>query len=190
MKICDWQDFEARCSDLFNTIRQGKKVTPALQTLAVTTDLDIQRKAAEIYVNDRYSADHSPIPAARHAAPEKIRIGYYSADFRNHPVSVLTAGVYENHDRSRFEVFAFSFGPDSTDSMRKRLESAFDHFIDITGRSDSEVAQLSRDTEIDIAIDLGGFTTNSRAGIFAHRAAPVQINYIGYPCTMGAGFID
>jgi predicted O-linked N-acetylglucosamine transferase (SPINDLY family) len=100
------------------------------------------------------------------------------------------AGLFELHDRRRFEIGAFSFGTHKRDRMTERLAKAFDRFVDVRARSDREVAQLSRDFEIDIAVDLKGFTQDSRPGIFAHRAAPVQVNFLGYPGTMGARYID
>ena len=99
-------------------------------------------------------------------------------------------GLFETHDQARFETTAISFGPDSNDGMRARLSAAFGRFIDVRNRSDREVAALLRKLEIDIAVDLKGFTAGARAGILSHRAAPVQVNYLGYPGTMGADFID
>jgi len=98
--------------------------------------------------------------------------------------------LFEAHDRAKFEVFAFSLGPECDDGMRKRLRAAFDRFIDARFQSDRQVAQLARDLEVDIAVDLGGFTRGCRPGIFAMRAAPVQVSYLGYLGTMGAEFMD
>jgi predicted O-linked N-acetylglucosamine transferase (SPINDLY family) len=120
----------------------------------------------------------------------RIRIGYFSADFRSHATSYLLAELLELHDRERFEVSAFSFGPSSPDPMRQRVESACDRFVDVRGSSDQEVAELARKMEIDIAIDLMGFTHLCRPGIFALRAAPVQVSYLGYPGTMGVPYMD
>jgi predicted O-linked N-acetylglucosamine transferase (SPINDLY family) len=116
-------------------------------------------------------------------------VGYFSADFKNHPVAFLIAELFEIHDRSQFETYAFSLA-EGADEMRGRLHKAFDHFIDAEARSDVEIAQVARDLGIDIAVDLSGFTQDSRTGIFAHRAAPIQVNYLGYPGTMGADYID
>jgi predicted O-linked N-acetylglucosamine transferase (SPINDLY family) len=125
----------------------------------------------------------------KHAINEKIRIGYFSTDFKNHPVAFLIAELFEIHDRNRFEIYAFSL-ENATDEMRGRLVMAFDRFIDAESMSDVEIAQASRGLSIDIAVDLTGFTQDSRTGIFAHRAAPIQVNYLGYPGTMGADYID
>jgi predicted O-linked N-acetylglucosamine transferase (SPINDLY family) len=100
------------------------------------------------------------------------------------------AELFELHDKNQFELVGFSFGPETNDEMRQRLKSPFDKFIKVFNMSDMEIAQLSRDLNIDIAVDLKGFTQDSRVGIFAYRAAPIQVNYLGYPGTMGAEYID
>jgi predicted O-linked N-acetylglucosamine transferase (SPINDLY family) len=120
----------------------------------------------------------------------KIRIGYFSADFRVHPVSTLIAELFELHDKTKFEIIAFSFGEDDKSSMRLRISKSFDQFIDVSNLSDFDIAKLSRDMKVDIAIDLGGYTADSRTGIFSYRAAPIQVHYIGYLGTMGADYID
>jgi predicted O-linked N-acetylglucosamine transferase (SPINDLY family) len=100
------------------------------------------------------------------------------------------AGLFELHNRDQFELIAFSFGPTTNDGMRQRLQEAFDQFIEVGNMLDVEVAKFSRELGIDIAIDLKGFTGDSRPNIFANRAAPIQVNYLGYPGTMGASYID
>jgi predicted O-linked N-acetylglucosamine transferase (SPINDLY family) len=117
-------------------------------------------------------------------------VGYFSADFKNHPVSLLTAELFELHDKNRFEITAFSFGVDDKSPMRLRLSQAFNSFIDVSDISDLGIAELSRNLQIDIAVDLGGHTQSSRTGIFSYRAAPIQIGYIGYLGTMGAEYYD
>ena len=129
----------------------------------------------------------SPIPAS---ASERIRVAYLSSDFNAHATSYLLAGVLERHDRSRFEIYAISFGKSDGSEMRARLEKACEHFVDVSDMSDREVAALLRTERIDIAIDLKGYTRDARTGIFAFRPAPIQVNYLGYPGTMGADYID
>src|SRR5262249_51214218 len=107
-----------------------------------------------------------------------------------HPIAYLMVGLFEAHDKSRFEITAISFGPDTKDDMRTRLENSFDHFIDVRSKSDRDVALLLKDLEIDIALDLQWDTQRGRTGILACRAAPIQVNYLGYPGTMGADYID
>ena len=156
--------------------------------LALTASPAVQRKAAEIFVQDRYPGAPGTLP--QRPRRDKIRVGYFSADFHNHAICYLMAELFERHDKSRFEVLAFSFGRDQQDAMRLRVSAAMDRFLDVRFLSDSEVAQLSRKLEVDIAVDLMGFTQHGRTGIFARRAAPVQVNYLGYPGTMGASYID
>jgi len=120
----------------------------------------------------------------------RIRIGYYSSDFYNHATSYLIAELIELHNRKIFEVIAFSFGRDSKDKMQLRISKAFDQFIDVRLKSDKDIAIISREMSIDIAIDLKGFTQGQRLGIFSYRAAPIQVNYIGYPGSMASEYID
>jgi predicted O-linked N-acetylglucosamine transferase (SPINDLY family)/glycosyltransferase involved in cell wall biosynthesis len=186
--LCDWQNSESEVLELEAAIERGEKAALPFATLAFSTSPAIQKQAAEIYVRDKHPAPATPIPSwPRH---DRIRIGYFSSDFYNHATSYLMAELFERHDRARFEILGFSFGPDKTDEMSSRVSSAMDRFINVRSMPDRDIAQLSRDLEVDIAIDLKGFTHDHRAGIFSHRAAPVQVNYVGYPGTMGAGFID
>ena len=120
----------------------------------------------------------------------RIRIGYLSADFRAHAVAYLMAGVFEHHDRKRFETVALSTSANDGSDVRKRIEAAADRFIDVERRSDAEIARLMRSLEIDIAVDLKGYTAEGRPGIFAHRPAPVQAQYLGYPGTMASEHYD
>lgn len=190
MKICDWQDFESNIENLLHRIGEGKKSSPSLPILALTDSLSIQRKASEIWMNDKHPPNHSLgfIPKLRRK--EKIKIGYYSEDFREHPVSYLAVELFELHDKNKFELIAFYYGPPDSSNMHNRVSLAFNEFIDIRLKSDKEVAALSRLMEIDIAIDLSGLTGNERTGIFTYRAAPVQLSYLGYLGTMGVEYYD
>ena len=190
MQICDWNGAEAQCVELENKILRGKNATSPFPLLGIKDSLALQKKSAELFVRHNYPINNSLGLISKHPPKEKIRIGYFSADFGEHPVSYLTTGLYETHDRSKFEVIAFSFGYHANGETRKRLLSAFDQFVDVRDKNDREVAQLSRGLQIDIAIDLGGHTKDSRTGIFAYRAAPVQVGYLGFPGTMGAEYID
>ncbi|MCG3771255.1 MAG: TPR repeat-containing protein YrrB [Nitrosomonadaceae bacterium] len=190
MHLNDWSNLESNVAELITKIELGIKSSPSFGILSLTTSLLIQRKAAEIWTKDRNPYNLSLGPILKLQRSNKIRIGYFSADFRNHAVSLLAAELFEIHDRSRFELIAFSFGADTNDAMRKRVMAAFDKFIDVTSQPDSAVAILARSLKIDIAIDLGGHTGNNRMGIFSYRAAPIQVGYIGYPGTSGADYID
>jgi len=120
----------------------------------------------------------------------RIRVAYVSADFHSHATAWLMAGVFEAHDRDRFDIYAFSLGRNDRSETRMRLEQAFDVFIDAGDKTDQEIAGLLRDLDVDIAVDLKGLTKGARPGIFALRPAPIQVNYLGYPGTMGVDYID
>jgi hypothetical protein len=158
----------------------------------MTDSLLAQRRAAEVWASDKHPLQNSlgALPDRDHSPDERICVGYYSADFYEHATAYLIAEILELHDRHRFRIVAFNFGPVTRDGMQLRMKAAVDSFFDVSDLSDSGVAALSRTTGVDIAIDLKGFTQNQRAGIFANRAAPIQINFLGYPGTMGADYID
>jgi predicted O-linked N-acetylglucosamine transferase (SPINDLY family) len=184
--VCRWDDAESNF--LETEIDRGKKAVPPFMTLAITASPALQKKAAEIFVGDKYPLSAAPL--VRRSRRQKIRLGYFSADFHNHAVCYLMAEAFELHDKTKFELLAFSFGPDKQDKMRRRAAGALDQFLDVRFLPDAEVVRLSRELEIDIAVDLMGFTQHARTGIFARRAAPIQVNYLGYPATMGASYID
>jgi predicted O-linked N-acetylglucosamine transferase (SPINDLY family) len=189
-RICDWSEFAACNAELIARVGRGERVARPSTVFAFCDDPDLQLRAAQIYADaEDLRARAVPSIAATSQRP-RIRLGYYSADFYNHAGAQLLAGLFEAHDRTRFELVAFSFGPHRPDAMTERLRKAFDRFEVVATRADSEVAEISRKLEIDIAIDLKGFSEDCRPAIFAHRAAPVQVSYMGYPATSGMGFLD
>lgn len=190
MHMCDWRNFDQELAQLLERVKLNKKVSAPFPFLALSDDAALQRQVAQITVSDKYSRKVSTSTIRQHRRHDKIRLGYFSADLFSHPVSHLIAGLFESHDQTRFETHAFSLGPDTKDSMRQRLEQAFNHFHDVQTKSNHELVALVRKHEIDIAIDLSGLTKGGRPEIFAARVAPVQINYLGYPGTMGAEFMD
>lgn len=190
MSICDWDGFEADCSHLKSAIASGNPASQPFTLLAVAAEPALQRKCAELYIADKCSPAPAPLWRGERYAHQRIRIAYVSADLREHPVAVLTAGLFECHDRSRFETIAVATGFDAQDRMSKRLKASFDQFYDAQTMSDREAAELIRDLEVDIAVDLNGFTEGSRLNIFASRPAPIQVNYLGYAGTMGRNYWD
>jgi predicted O-linked N-acetylglucosamine transferase (SPINDLY family) len=190
MNICDWSNIEDEWNDICADIALSKRTIAPFMTLPITDSMDLQRRAAELWVEEKHSSYPLPKFKERSLVGHKIRIGYFSADFHEHATMYLMAQLFELHDKTRFEIIGFSFGPDIQDRMRQRAVNAFNQFYDVRDKTDQEVAEFSRDLGIDIAIDLKGFTLNARTEIFAHRAAPIQVNYLGYPGTMGASFID
>jgi predicted O-linked N-acetylglucosamine transferase (SPINDLY family) len=190
LRICDWSNLQSDSLALANSVSQGKKAAHPFHVSALSDSPILQHRAAKLHVQWHHPASHLLPAIPRRPGHQKIRIGYFSADFRIHPVSILTAGLFEAHDKSRFELTAFSLGPDTRDALRVRLEAGFETFIDVRNLSDKEVAVLARNLEIDIAVDLGGFTEGSRTNIFALRAAPLQLGYLGYLGTSGAAYFD
>jgi predicted O-linked N-acetylglucosamine transferase (SPINDLY family) len=190
MVICDWSNFEADRSHLLNSIKDGKPNEIPFGLLSISESPDLQLQYARLWASIKYPAAKNNLWKGEVYKHDKIRIAYLSPDLREHPVSFLLAGVFEQHDRSRFETTAISIGPDDKSEMRRRLENAFDKFIDVRVKSDGDIARLLRSSEIDIVIDLGGYTRDSRSAILANRPAPIQINYLGYAGTMGAAYID
>jgi protein O-GlcNAc transferase len=189
MQVCDWKDFAAACDRTLAGVDAGASAASPFSLLTIDSSPAQQRRCAETYVAARFPPCSSPPPRpSRREA--RIRLGYFSCDFRNNAMSYLTAGLFELHERSRFELFAFSFGAQVMDAMRRRVEAAFEHFVDVSAKTDEEIAGAARELEIDIAVDLKGLTGYARTGIFARRAAPLQVNYLGYPGTMGAPYID
>jgi len=190
MKKCKWVKINEYKVELGSKIQRDEKVCTPFPMLAITDDATLQKRCAEIYIQDKFPTNTSLGPITSRAKKNKIRVGYFSADFGEHPVSFLTAELFELHDKDKFEIVAFHFGPNDENLMRKRLENAFTQFVDVNGLSDRGIAKISRDMDIDIAIDLGGHTSNSRPGIFSYRAAPIQVNYLGYAGTLGAPYMD
>ena len=190
MQSCDWNDFDAELARIVSAIERDRAVVAPFVALSLCDDPDLHRRVARLWAREECRPQRTLPPLRRYARHERVRIGYFSADFRNHAVSTLAAEMFETHDRSRFELTAFSLGRDVQDELRARVEGAFERFVPVFDKSDLEVALLARTLEIDIAVDLGGYTQHSRPQIFAHRAAPLQVSYLGYLGTMAADFMD
>ena len=188
--VCDWQDHGRRGRRLADAVRSGKPVIDPFAYLAFSESPPDQRICADVYVRDKYPPLSAPLWSGERYGHGRVRVAYLSADFHEHATGYLMAELFERHDRSRFEIIGVSFGPDQHSAMRTRLIAAFERFIDVRAKSDEEVARRLREAEVDIAVDLKGFTRDCRPGILAHRPAPIQVNYLGYPGTMGAEYID
>lgn len=190
MQIADWRDFVPAVTRLAARIERNEAASNPFVVLSLCDSPPLQRQAARSWVREKCPPNGSlpalPAPSRR----ERIRIGYFSADFRAHAIASLTAGLFETHDRSRFELTAFAFGADTQDEMRQRIAAACEHFLEVRAQSDNEIARLARSLGIDIAVDLGGFTRGSRPRILALRPAPLQVSYLGYLGTMSADYID
>lgn len=188
--LCDWAGLEDRVTGLAAAVRADRAAVAPFQWLVSCDDPALQLQCARRHAAARYPAraalrtDEAP---RRH---ERIRVAYLSADFHGHATSYLMAGLFESHDRDRFEISAYSFGPDRRDDMRQRLVRAFDRFVDVRHLDDGAVARLMVEHGIDIAVDLKGYTHLGRSGILSFRPAPMQVSYLGYPGTLGTDFID
>jgi predicted O-linked N-acetylglucosamine transferase (SPINDLY family) len=190
MKICSWSTLADDYEHIGKKVLANERVATPFSLLALSDDPLLHKKSSEIYINSKHPFNPALGPVLKRPTSGKIRLGYFSADFHNHATGYLMAELFELHDKSRYELVGFSFGPVTNDEMRKRLKQSFKHFVEVGDKSDIEIARLTRDLNIDIAVDLKGFTQDSRTGIFSYRAAPIQVNYLGYPGTIGADFID
>ena len=188
-KICDWSELKTEDELMFMIGLSGDSVIPFCM-LPLDDAPSRQNKRAEIYAQQRFTNNPLPPILRPNKPPSRLRIGYFSADFYDHTVTHLICRMLELHDTEKFEIYAFSFSPKKEDAMRMKVIDAVDTFRDIHDMSDMDAAMLAREDKIDIAVDLTGYTKNCRSGIFAYHAAPIQINYLGYPGTMGADFMD
>ncbi len=190
MKTCNWGGYQTQLDFIETSICEGKKVSPPFAASTLLPRGDVHKKCATIWSHSEHPNNPALGPISAAINKPKIRLGYISGDFRNHPVSYLVAELFETHDRSRFEVIAFSISAAVNDEMQIRLRKAFDAFHDVALLSDFQLAQYIRNQNIDILIDLGGYTTGNRFGALAFRAASIQIEYLGYLGTTGAPYID
>ena len=188
--VCNWRQFHESRQVLFDAVQEGKLAGLPFQILVMSDSGADQLQCAQTYVARKYPATAKPLWSGERYRRDRIRVAYLSADFRDHATTQLMAELFEKHDAEKFEVSAWSFGPSVKDAMHERLQKSFEYFNDVRSKSDIEVAAMLRGGEIDIAVDLKGFTYGCRPSIFAQRAAPIQVNYLGYPGTTGADYMD
>jgi len=189
MKMCNWSNFHNYLEKITHEINNEQRVIMPFALLSLIDDPELHKKCSEIYSAELYPQRvlslEGPVTTAG-----RIRIGYFSSDFYNHATSYLIAEIFELHNREDFEIIGFSYGPQICDEMNQRVRSSFDQFYDVSNKSDSDIASLARSLNIQIAIDLKGYTQDSRPGIFSYHAAPIQVNFLGYPGTMGNNYYD
>ena len=190
MKLCDWDRRTRLAADVNEHVAGKKSIISPFVLLGYSDDPALQLQCVRNYIEDLIPVSPPPFWSGQKWRNDKLRVAYVSADFRSHVIAFLMAELFEQHDRSRFDIIGVSFGIDDRSEMRKRLIAAFDEFHDVRLQSDEEVARFLNEQHIDIAVDLNGYTRDSRPGIFAHRPVPIQVNYLGFPATMGADFID
>ncbi len=190
LMCCDWRDYDSLTDALRKGVNDGKRVTLPSLFISSSESAQAQLQCARMFVADNWGTPIAPLWNGERYSHDKIRLAYVSADFRQHPVSFLMAGLYESHDPEQFQTIAISLRPEEDTPIGRRVRAAFTTFVDATSQSDREVATLMRELEIDIAVDLTGYTYGCRPGIFAHRPAPVQVNYLGYAGTTAAAYVD
>jgi protein O-GlcNAc transferase len=188
LQLCDWTDLETETVQFLAKMRAGEELSEPFPLLAMPSLPGDQLQCAT-----RRNKARPPFPSLWRGeaySHDRIRVAYLSSEFREHAVGYLAVGLFEHHDKSRFEVTAISFEKGQDSEFCRRIRAAFEHFIDVSDQSDQEIASLVRQLEVDIAVDLNGFTRNARLGVLTCRPSPIQVNYLGYAGTMGADYYD
>jgi predicted O-linked N-acetylglucosamine transferase (SPINDLY family) len=188
--FAEWANHAKQATALVQAVEAGAPRDIPFSFLSVSSDPALQLRCAQAYTASKFPPSAKQISRGQRSFHDKIRIAYVSADFREHALCYLLAGVFETHDRASFETYGFALKPVDGSAMAQRVVAAFDRFIDVSAMSDTQVAALMRELEIDIAVDLTGYTQDNRTAIFAQHPAPIQVNYLGFPGTMGANYID
>lgn len=190
MLCCDWGQLRQLAGSIEADIRAGKKSAEPFGYQAVSDSAQNLRRCAETYAAENFPPVKFPLWAGERYDNPRIRIGYLSGEFRQQATAILTTGLFEHHDKSRFEVFAFDNGWDDASEIRGRINRAFDEIVDITRLEDSRAAATIREKKIDILVNLNGYFGRERQGVFSHKPCPIQVNYLGFPGTLGADYID
>lgn len=189
MHACDWGDFDEIVALVTASVEAGQRACVPMPLLALPSNAAQQLACARTFAADKYPAAPA-IARPPRGARTRLRIGYVSCDFRDHPVAHLVTALIEAHDRERFEVVAIACGPPVEDEARARLRAAADRFVDAGLAGERALAEVLAREDLDILVDLMGYTRESRIGALRHRPAPVQVSYLGYTGTTGAPFID
>lgn len=190
LHACRWDGWKELVADTIRRVDAGEKAAPPYVLLAAPAGPATQLRSARTYARALYPPKASAPAEVERVPGRKLRVGYFSTDFYDHATAQLIVGVLEHADRERFEWYGFAIGPTVADAMTERIARAFDHFMTVEGESDPRIARMAQGLGLDIAVDLNGFSEGARPSIFAARAAPVQVNYLGYPATMGCDYID
>jgi protein O-GlcNAc transferase len=187
---CDWTDYEDNRARIIDGVRAGRRVCNPLAFMALSDDAHDARRCAEIFAAHRFPAAKEPLYRGETYRHRRRRVAFLSADFREHPVGYLLIGLIEHFDRKQFETYGISFGIRDGSDLYRRYRNGFDHYLDCEDKTSIEIARLMRAMEIDIAIDLSGYTSGSRLDILSHRPAPIQMTYLGFPGGLGTDYID
>jgi predicted O-linked N-acetylglucosamine transferase (SPINDLY family) len=189
LSCCEWSNLNLAMGEIHGGIAAGKRVIRPFQLLSVCGSAAIQLQCSTIFASHTLASPATPLWTGGPYGHAKIRVAYISPDFRDHPVSRLTAQIFEAHDRGAFDVIGMSLAPMDEGPLGRRIRNAFEEYIDASAKNDAEISRMLREREIDIAIDLKGFTDEPRTYL-AFRPAPVQVNYLGFPGTLGSRFHD
>ena len=190
MYLCEWENLSNNMDYLISALKKKKQICLPFVSLNIIDNPELHKVSAEISFEDKTTIKNISLNKYEKKGGDKYKIGYFSPDFRNHPVLHLIKDVFKHHDKSKFEIYAFSMAPEKNDEMTKEIKPYFTEFIEIKNLSNKEIRDLCHKKNLDIAIDLCGFTSFNRFEIFAQRLAPIQVNYLGYPGTMGSNFFD
>lgn len=190
MLACDWNGLADLQKSICDDVHVGTKSTQPFGYQAFSYSAQDLKRCAEIFVQEEHPAASVLLCQDTRYDHRKIRIGYVSGEFRQHATSILITELFELHDKSRFELFAFDNGFDDGSELRQRINLASDRIVHISRLGDAQAALEIKQNEIDILVNLNGFFGEARTGVFSYRPAPIQVNYLGFPGTMGAGYID
>jgi predicted O-linked N-acetylglucosamine transferase (SPINDLY family) len=190
LRSCDWRDVDQLNARILDGVRAKRQTCRPFALMAMPSTARDHFLAARVFAQQRFPKAPIALWNGERYTHERLRVGYVSPDFREHPVSHLMTGIFERHDRTRFETYAISIGNNDGSRFRTRLEGSFDHFLDLAALSPRLIAERVRALEIDVLVDLAGFTSDGRPDIFSWRPAPVQVGFLGYPGTMGTDYMD
>lgn len=191
MQCCDWRRYDELRSNIDKDLRKQRKVADPFGYQAVSDSTVDLLACARTYAREFFPPrPNTTVQANPAPADGRIRIGYVSGEFHTQATAILMAGLYEHHDKSRFSITAFDNGESDQGEWRSRLEGAFDEFVRIGPLTDEEATQAVADRQIDILVNLNGYFGRGRQGVFSRRASPIQVNYLGFPGTLGADYMD
>lgn len=190
LHVCDWHGYEEAAAAIIAGVRAGKRVCKSLAMMAISDFAGDHQQSAQTFGEHLYPAAVQPLWQGEVYRHERIRLAYVSPDLREHPVGHLMAGIFEHHDKSRFELIAISLGIDDKSRLRGRMLNSFERFVDAKTMNPTQIAQLMRALEVDIAVDLAGYTADSHPEILVQRPAPIQVNFLGYAGTIGLDHLD
>lgn len=189
MLICDWDGFKELSASVKIAVQNKEKVADPFGYQGISESEEDLKLCAEIFGNEFFKPQHSSkLGTKKHHG--KIKVGYVCGEFREQATSILMTGIYEHHDKSQFEIYAFDNGFNDGSVIRKRIENAFDQVVDISHLTDEQAVAAIKTLDIDILVNLNGYFGEARQSIFAQRAAPIQVNYLGFPGTLGVDYMD